>query len=248
MRMIELRNVSRYFGSKKAVQDLTLSIGQGEFFAFLGPNGAGKTTTIKMMVGLLRPTVGEVYIAGHSLEEDGLAAKQLISYVPDQPYLYEKLSGREFLEFVGRIYKMDKKSTEAGIKQYEEIFQYRDYINELSENYSHGMKQRVVLTAALIHNPRVIIIDEPMVGLDPRSARILKDLLRERSRAGCTVFISTHTLSVAEEVASRIGIINNGRLIAEGGIEEIYRHSRTVGTLEDVFLQLTREEGSEKSE
>ena len=244
MRMIELRNVSKYFGTKKAVDDLTLAIGQGEFFAFLGPNGAGKTTTMKMMVGLLRPTRGEVYMAGNSMKEDGLAAKQLISYVPDQPYLYEKLSGREFLQFVGRIYKMDEKTTEAEIEKFKEIFQYGDYINELSENYSHGMKQRVVLTAALIHNPRAIIIDEPMVGLDPKSARILKDLLRQKSKDGCTVFISTHTLSIAEEVANRIGIINNGRLIAEGSIEEIHKQGHIDDSLEDVFLQLTQEEGN----
>jgi len=246
--MIELRSVSKYFGSKRAVDELTLAVKQGEFFAFLGPNGAGKTTTIKMMVGLLRPTRGEVYVAGHSMKEDGLAAKQLISYVPDQPYLYEKLSGREFLQFVGRIYKMDAKATEAEIEKFKEIFQFGDYIDELSENYSHGMKQRVVLTAALIHNPMVIIIDEPMVGLDPKSARILKDLLRQKSRDGCTVFISTHTLSVAEEVASRIGIINNGRLVIEGGIEEIHKQGRIDGSLEDVFLQLTQEEGNEKRE
>ena len=246
--MIELKSVSKYFGTRKAVVDLSLSIQKGEFFAFLGPNGAGKTTTIKMMVGLLTPTKGEIYIGGYSIKEDGLAAKELISYVPDQPYLYEKLSGREFLEFIGRIYKMDKKKTIAEIDKFADVFEYSDYIDELTENYSHGMKQRVVITSALMHDPKVIIIDEPMVGLDPKSSRIVKDILKEKSREGCTVFISTHTLAFAEEVASSIGIIHKGRLIAEGSKDEIQQKSRIDGNFEDIFLQLTKEEESPGSE
>jgi ABC-2 type transport system ATP-binding protein len=242
--MIKLEKISKCFGTKKAVDGLTLSIDAGELFAFLGPNGAGKTTTIKMMVGLLFPTEGRIFIGGHDIIEDGLAAKELISYVPDQPYLYEKLSGREFLEFVGRIYRMDKTKVQAEIDRYRDIFEYGEYIDELSENYSHGMKQRVVLTAAFMHNPKVIIIDEPMVGLDPKSARILKELLKEKSENGCTVFFSTHTLAVAEELASSIGIIHKARLIAEGSVEDIRTRSRIDGTLEDIFLQLTREEGA----
>ena len=246
--MIEIKDVSKYFGAKKAVDHLNLSVKRGEFFAFLGPNGAGKTTTIKMIVGLLIPTDGDIFVGGHNIQEDGLAAKQLISYVPDQPYLYEKLSGREFLEFVGRVYKIDKKKVRAEIERFGKIFEYTEYIDELSESYSHGMKQRVVLTAALLHEPKVIIIDEPMVGLDPKSARILKDMLKQRSTGGCTVFISTHTLAVAAELATRIGIIHKGRLIAEGSIEEIHSRSSIEGTLEDIFLQLTQEEGTEQVE
>jgi len=246
--MIEIRNASKYFGTKKAVDHLNLSVKKGEFFAFLGPNGAGKTTTIKMIVGLLIPTEGDIFVGGHNIQQDGLAAKELISYVPDQPYLYEKLSGREFLEFVGRIYKIDKEKVLAEIERFGKIFEYTDYIDELSENYSHGMKQRVVLTAALLHEPKVIIIDEPMVGLDPKSARILKDILKQKSADGCTVFISTHTLAVAEELATRIGIIHKGRLIAEGSIDEIHSRSSVRGTLEDVFLQLTQEGGAEQLE
>lgn len=239
--MIEINGVSKHFGKKKAVDDLTLSIGRGEFFAFLGPNGAGKTTTIKMMVGLLAPTGGDIIIGGYNMKTGSIQAKELISYVPDQPYLYEKLSGREFLEFIGRIYKIGEKKIKSEIIKYTDIFECAEYIDELSENYSHGMKQRVVLAAALLHDPQVIIVDEPMVGLDPKSARILKDILKQKTKNGCTVFISTHTLSVAEEVASKIGIIDRGRLITEGTIEAIMSGSGTSANLEEVFLQLTKE-------
>jgi len=240
--MIEIVDASKHFDGKKAVDHLTLTVHPGELYAFLGPNGAGKTTTIKMIAGLLRPTSGRIAICGIDVNSESLKAKRLLSYVPDQPYLYEKLSGREFLEFVGRMYGMDSKTVEERIEHYGELFDYLDYMNELSESYSHGMKQRIVLASAFIHDPRAIVIDEPMVGLDPRSARILKDHLLERVAGGATVFISTHTLAVAEELASRIGIIHKGQLIAEGSPEELRSRGQSHRSLEEVFLTLTMEE------
>ncbi len=239
--MIEIVDASKHFDGKKAVDHLTLTVRPGELYAFLGPNGAGKTTTIKMIAGLLKPTTGRIAVCGYDVNSGDLQAKRLLSYVPDQPYLYEKLSGREFLEFVGRMYGMKKETVEERIVHYGELFAYLDYMDELSENYSHGMKQRVVLASAFIHEPKVIVIDEPMVGLDPKSARILKDHLLERVERGVSVFISTHTLTVAEELATRIGIIHKGRLIAEGSPEELRTRGKGYATLEEVFLTLTME-------
>jgi ABC-2 type transport system ATP-binding protein len=239
--MIELEHLRKEFRNVVAVQDLTLRIETGCFFAFLGPNGAGKTTTIKLITGLLKPTSGRLRICGHDVQEDGMAARQVLSYVPDQPYLYDKLSGREFLRFVGEVYGMERRPMELEIGAIAERFEMSSYLDQLAETYSHGMKQRVVIGAALLHEPRVIVIDEPMVGLDPRSSRIVKDVLRERAAAGVTVFMSTHTLSVAEELADRIGIIRRGELIADGSLEDIYEASQAGGQLEEAFLKLTEE-------
>jgi ABC-2 type transport system ATP-binding protein len=240
--MIELEHVSRAFGSKLAVDGLNLTVPGGELFAFLGPNGAGKTTTIKMLVGLLRPNAGSVRICGLDRTKAPRETSRLMGYVPDEPYLYEKLTGREFLQFVAEMYGLDREQAAGRIARETERFELAEFLDELAESYSHGMKQRVVFAAALVHDPRVLVVDEPMVGLDPRSARLTKDLLRASANAGATVFMSTHTLDVVEELADRIGIINHGRLCFLGTVEELRRqlqlHDRS---LEALFLQITEE-------
>ena len=240
---IEIEKLTKQFGPKTAVDELTLRVRPGELYAFLGPNGAGKTTTIKVITGLLRPTSGTVRVCGHDVCDSTVEAKQAISYVPDQPFLYEKLSGREFLFFVARMYRMDPAEAGRRIEELSERFGTTEYLDDLAESYSHGMKQRVIITAAILHAPKVLVIDEPMVGLDPRSVRLAKDTLRDMVNSGVCVFMSTHTLSIAEEVADRIGIIHRGSLVAEGTVDELRPHGHTSGRLEDVFLTLTREEG-----
>lgn len=236
--MIELRNVTKLFGPKRAVDDLNLDVRAGELFAFLGPNGAGKTTTIKMICGLLRPTTGAVLIDGQPA--DSPAARQKIAYVPDSPFLYDKLTGREFLRFVVEMYGIPPAKGTAKIDELVEIFEMGDYVDQLCENYSHGMKQRVVFASALVHEPAVLIVDEPLVGLDPRSARIVKDLFISQARSGVAVLMSTHLLGIAEELADTIGIINQGKLLASGTLEQIRaRAEMQHGPLEDLFLKLT---------
>ena len=247
--MIEIEGVTKRFGSKTAVRDLQLTVSAGELFAFLGPNGAGKTTTIKMIVGLLRPDEGRIRVCGHDSVDQHLESAASISYIPDQPYLYDKLTGREFLEFVARMYEMPQAEARQRIGELSELFELHDYIDDLCEGYSHGMKQRVVVTAALLHDPKVIVVDEPMVGLDPKSARLVKDTLRSKSRGGVTVFMSTHTMAVAEELADRVGIIHEGNLIALGTLAEIESmapHARCEG-LEEAFLQITAESANGRS-
>jgi ABC-2 type transport system ATP-binding protein len=236
---ILIDNVTKSYGKKTAVDGLTLSVAPGELYAFLGPNGAGKTTTMKVTTGLLRPTSGTVSVCGHDVHTDGIAARKVISYVPDQPFLYDKLTGREFLFFVGRMYGMEPDACARRIERVSKRFDTLEYIDELAEGYSHGMKQRIVLSAAILHDPRVLVIDEPMVGLDPRSGRLVKNVLREMVEDGVTVFMSTHTLSIAEEVADRVGIIYHGRLVGEGTVDELRSRGHTSGRLEDVFLTLT---------
>ena len=239
--MIHLDRVRKQYGSKTAVEGLSLEVPAGELFAFLGPNGAGKTTTIKMLVGLLFPTSGSVRIGGHDLATDGDRARQLLAYVPDQPFLYEKLTGREFLEFVADMYGLGR---EHGRRRAEEViaaFGLGEFVDDLTERYSHGMRQRTVFAAALLHEPRVLIVDEPTVGLDPRSVRLLKDLLRREADGGTTVFLSSHSLDVVEELADRIGIIDRGRLIGCGTLEALRRQAALDGSLEDVFLKITEE-------
>ncbi len=239
--MIELRNLTRRFGEVTAVDHLDLTVEPGELFVFLGPNGAGKTTTIKLITGLLRPDEGSVTVCGHNIQEEPLAARSLLSYVPDQPFLYEKLTGREFLTFVGNMYGMAAADIRDGIGRLAERFEMAGFLDEAGESYSHGMKQRVVISAALLHEPRVIVIDEPLVGLDPKGANTLKRTLREQVNAGGTVFMSTHTLGVAEETADRVGIIRRGRLVTVGDLQTVYRAARTDERLEDAFLRLTEE-------
>ncbi|MBU4305759.1 MAG: ABC transporter ATP-binding protein [Candidatus Omnitrophica bacterium] len=241
--MILIENLTKRFGELVAVDALNLEIGTGEFFAFLGPNAAGKTTTIKTLVGLLKPTQGRAQLCGYDIQRDYLKAKTLLSYIPDAPFLYDKLTGAEFLDFVLNLYPSSNREKQMKMKD-ELLFQFGldNHKYHLIENYSHGMRQKLVFAAALLHEPKVMIIDEPMVGLDPHSSRIVKDILKQKSRQGVTIFLSTHTLNVAEEIADRIGIIDKGRLIAVGTLEELKVSSGVHGKLEDVFLRLTEEE------
>jgi ABC-2 type transport system ATP-binding protein len=240
--MIELDHVTKRYGSKLAVDDLSLVIGRGELFAFLGPNGAGKTTTIKLMCGLLFPTSGRVRIGGFDLAAHGREARQLISYVPDQPFLYEKLTGREVLRFIADMYGMPQARAQDRIERMIELFGLAGFVDDLTQHYSHGMRQRTVFASALLHEPQVLIVDEPTVGLDPRSVRLLKDLLREEVKRGVTVFLSTHSLDVAQEVADRIGVVGQGRLIGCGSLDALRRQAALDGSLEEVFFKLTEEE------
>lgn len=238
--MIEFQNITRRYGSKTAVSELNLTIPAGELFAFLGPNGAGKTTTIKMLVGLLRPNSGNVSVCGHDVVRTPREAAQLIGYVPDAAFLYDKLSGREFLEFVAEMRGLDRHQTAERIARVSELFSLEPFLNDLTETYSHGMKQRLVFASALLHDPPVLVVDEPMVGLDPKSARLAKDLLRARASAGTTVFMSTHTLPVAEEIADRIGIIDSGKLRFLGTVSQLQTELSLAQTsLERLFLQVT---------
>jgi ABC-2 type transport system ATP-binding protein len=237
--MLHIENLTKRYGTTTAVADLDLHVPAGELYAFLGPNGAGKTTTIKCVAGLLWPTSGSVKVGGHDAHAEPVQAKSLLSYVPDQPYLYEKLSGREFLAFVGRLYGLDGEACRARIEALLELFDATDWADGLSEGYSHGMRQKIVLSAALLHDPKVLLIDEPMVGLDPRSSRLVRRVLRERVENGCAVLMSTHTLSVAQEVADRIGIMHHGRMVAEGTWQELRAMASSSENLEDVFLELT---------
>ncbi len=250
--MIQLDHVTKMYGSKTAVRDLTLDIAAGELFAFLGPNGAGKTTTIKMMVGLLFPTSGTVRIGGHDLVTEGDKARQLLSYVPDQPFLYEKLTGREFLQFIADMYGLPPAFAAERIAAVIELFSLHEFVDDLTERYSHGMRQRTVFASALVHEPKVLIVDEPTVGLDPRSVRELKDLLRKQADQGTTVFLSSHSLDVVEELADRIAIVDHGRLISCDTLPALRTLSAVVGSLEEVFLKLTEaaaaEIGNPKSE
>jgi len=240
--MIEIENITKRFGAKIAVDHLSLTVPGGEFFAFVGPNGAGKTTTIKLIVGLLRADEGTARICGEDIQKNAVAAKALLSHIPDQPYLYDKLTGREFLEFVARMHRIETARARRKIEELSDLLSLRDYLDDLAEEYSHGMKQRVVIASAILHDPKVIVVDEPMVGLDPRSVRVVKDLLRSLSQAGATVFMSTHTLNVAEELAGRVGIIDHGRMVAVGTLDELRRASGGAKGLEESFLRLTAEE------
>lgn len=238
--MIELIHVTKLYGNRVAVCDLSLVASKGEVFAFLGPNGAGKTTTIKMLVGLLRPTQGDVRVGGQSVTADPRRASQLVGYVPDQPCLYDKLSGREFLEFVAALRGLSGEAGAAAVQAQVEAFELSGFVDDLAESYSHGMKQRLVFAAALLHDPPVLVIDEPMVGLDPRSVRLVKDLLRARARRGTCVFLSTHLLDMAEELADRVAIVDRGKLRCCGTLAELREQlAREHTSLEQMFLEIT---------
>ena len=237
--MIELSNLVKRFGDLVAVNGVSLQVPRGEFFAILGPNAAGKTTTIKILTGLIRPTAGGASVAGFDVQKDPLEARKRMAYVPDFPFLYDKLTPAEFLRFTGELFQMTGSQIEAESRELIGRFELREYLNKQIEGLSHGTKQRVAIVSALMHRPEVFILDEPMVGLDPHHARVLKDVLKERSLAGMTVFISTHQLSVAEEMADRIGIMHRGKLIAVGTRDELRRQSGVDGALEQTFLTLT---------
>ncbi len=243
--MIDLCNVTKRYGAKTAVENLDLHIAAGELFAFLGPNGAGKTTTIKLMCGLLFPTSGTVSVGGFDLQHEGDKARRLLSYVPDQPFLYEKLTGREFLRFIAEMYGLSTAHGQRRMREVIELFELQPFVDDLTERYSHGMRQRTVFAGALLHEPRVLIIDEPTVGLDPRSVRLLKNLLRKEADGGVTVFLSTHSLDIAQELADRIGIVDHGRLVSCGPLAELRRQASSDGSLEDVFLKITEEAATE---
>jgi ABC-2 type transport system ATP-binding protein len=240
--MIELHHVTKKFGDLIAVNDLSLTVERGEFFAVLGPNAAGKTTTIKILTGLIKPNSGRARVAGYDVQEQPLEMRRRLSYVPDFPFLYDKLTPWEFFRFTGQMFRMDDARIQSAGAALIERFNLDAYVHKMIEGLSHGTRQRVAIASALLHDPEVFVIDEPMVGLDPQHARIVKDILKERSQAGMTVFLSTHQLSVAEEMADRIGIIHQGRLIAVGTRDELRRQSGSVGALEETFLALTAQD------
>jgi ABC-2 type transport system ATP-binding protein len=240
--VIELVHLVKKFGDLVAVNDVTLTIPRGEFFAVLGPNAAGKTTTLKILAGLMKPTSGNARVCGFDVQTQPLEARRRLAYVPDFPFLYEKLTAREFFRFIGQLFQMDDARIAASAQELIARFHLGEFANLPLESLSHGTRQRVAIVSALLHGPEVFVIDEPMVGLDPQHARVVKDVLKERSRAGMTVLMSTHELSVAEEMADRIGIINGGKLIAVGTRDELRQKSGASGPLEDVFLALTAEE------
>ena len=239
--MIQIDNVTKRYGPKLAVQDLTLHVPAGELFAFLGPNGAGKTTTIKMLCGLLFPTTGSVRIGGFDVRADGDHARALVSYVPDQPFLYEKLTGRELLQFTADLYAMPPARAADKIEEVIGLFHLDEFVDDLTERYSHGMRQRTVFAAALVHEPKLLIADEPTVGLDPKSIRELKTLLRKLAADGMTIFLSTHTLDIAQELADRIGILDRGKLLGCGTLTDLRKQANADGSLEDLFMKITEE-------
>jgi ABC-2 type transport system ATP-binding protein len=239
--MIEIRNLTKKFSDFTAVDDLSLRVEAGEFFGFLGPNGAGKTTTIKVMTGLYAPTSGDVRINGYDIQREPLKAKERLGYIPDMPFLYDKLTGREFLFFKGGLFGIDKRILQSKIEETVVRFEMGDWVDKRTEDYSQGMRQRLTIAATLLHDPTVIIIDELMVGLDPRSSRIVKDALKERTRAGGVIFMSTHSLPTAEELCSRIGIIHQGKLVFLDTLSKLREQKQNLdGTLESLFLELTK--------
>ena len=242
--MIELVHLVKRFGDLVAVDDISLSVPRGEFFAVLGPNAAGKTTTIRILAGLIKPSSGSARVAGYDVQAQPMEARRRLAYVPDFPFLYDKLTPWEFLRFTGQLFRMEDSRIERAAGELVDRFNLQPYLGRQIEGLSHGTRQRVAIASALLHQPEVFVLDEPMVGLDPHHARILKDVLKEKSRQGMTIFISTHQLSVAEEMADRIGIIHQGRLIAAGTRDELRRQSGQDGALEQSFLALTAQEAN----
>ncbi len=245
--LIETRSLVKRYGDKVAVNNVSYDVKAGEIFGFLGPNGAGKTTTIKIIVGLLRPSSGSVSVAGYDVQMQPLQAKAASGYVPDTPNLYAKLTGRELLRFVGDLYNLDRQLAMRRIDELLRTFDLLGAADDTIDSYSHGMQQKTALAAALMHDPRVLVLDEPTVGLDPKSARLIKDILRQMAERGTAVFLSTHILEIAERMCDRIGIINEGKLIAVGTMEELRTLDKSgQASLEDIFLSLTG--GTEEAE
>lgn len=237
--LIEADRLIKTYGEKLAVQDVSFQVRGGEIFGFLGPNGAGKTTTLKMIVGLLKPTSGTARVAGHDIQTQALLAKAACGYVPDEPNLYNKLSARELLRFVGDLYNLAPEQVARRTDDLLRLFELTSAGDDTIDSYSHGMQQKTSLAAALLHDPRALILDEPTVGLDPRSARMIKDILRQIADRGAAVMLSTHILEIAERMCDRIGIINKGQLIAIGTLEELRTLGKGEHSLEDIFLELT---------
>jgi ABC-2 type transport system ATP-binding protein len=240
--VIELIHLTKKFGDLVAVNDISLTVPRGEFFTMLGPNAAGKTTTIKILAGLIKPTSGSARVCGFDMQTQPLEARRKIAYVPDFPFLYDKLTPWEFFRFTGRLFQMPDEKIETNAGELISRFHLADFANLPLESLSHGTRQRVAIVSALLHEPEVFVIDEPMVGLDPQHARVVKDVLKARSRGGVTVLMSTHELSVAEEMADRIGIVHHGKLIAIGTRDELRKQSGASGQLEEIFLSLTTKE------
>ena len=241
--MIRIQQLNKSFGALHAVRDLTLSVPAGELFCFLGPNGAGKTTTIKMLTGLLRPDSGTIHIGGYDIRTQSVEAKRIMGYIPDMPFLYERLTPVEFLKFIADLYNVPTPHLRATIDKSLAEFGLMDARQSLIGDLSHGMRQRLLYVATFLHNPSVIFIDEPLIGLDPHSIRMIKDLLRAKARAGMTILLTTHILALAEEIGDRIGIIAGGSLIALGKMSELRAQTGVEGKLEDVFLKLTEDGG-----
>lgn len=237
--LIETQDLVKRFGEKAAVDQVTFQVAAGEVFGFLGPNGAGKTTTIKMIVGLLQPTSGSVKVGGFDLQEQPIQAKAVCGYLPDTPHLYPKLSARELLRFVGDLYEIDHERIERRSQEMLSLFELSDAADDPIDTYSHGMQQKTALASALLHDPQVLVMDEPTVGLDPRSARLIKDILRQLAQRGAAIFLSTHILEIAERMCDRIGIINDGKLIAVGTMQELRTFGKGETSLEEIFLNLT---------
>ena len=238
--MIEIKGLTKTYKDLKAVDNVNLKVREGIIFGFLGPNGAGKTTTIKMMAGVLMPTKGTIIINGKDIQTEPSEVKRCSGFIPDRPFLYEKLTGIEFLRFIAGLYKLNQSfPVEARIAELLELFELSHWHDELIESYSHGMKQRLVMCGALLHDPKVLIVDEPMVGLDPKGARLVKDIFRDQAAKGKTIFMSTHSLNVAQEVCEEVSIIQAGKIIANGTPKELKEKSGVDGNLENVFLKLT---------
>jgi len=239
MIILQTQNLTKRFGAYTAVDSVSLQVRTGEIYGFLGPNGAGKTTTIKMLAGLLKPDTGSIIINNHDLAEEPSACKRDTGYIPDRPWLFEKLTGMEYLQFIASLYSLEQGRFETAITYFLDIFDLNDRRNSLIESYSHGMRQKLIMTSMLMLDQPLLIIDEPMVGLDPKSARIVKELLKQRARNGAAIFLSTHSLEIAEELCHRIGIIKEGRLLLSGDIETLRREAGIDAGLEEIFLELT---------
>ena len=242
--MLQLKNISKTYskGNVKAVDNINLEIKSGEIFGFLGPNGAGKSTTIKMIVGLLKPDEGNIILDGINIWEEPLKAKSMISYVPDNPEIYDRLNGIDYLNFIADMYGISKEVRKERIEYYSKTFNIKDALGDIINSYSHGMKQKLVLTSALLNEPKLFILDEPMVGLDPKSSFNLKEIMRKMCDEGRTVFFSTHVMEVAEKICDRIAIINKGKIVALGTMEELRAHAKERESLENIFLELTDNE------
>jgi ABC-2 type transport system ATP-binding protein len=246
--LISIKGLTKKYGDFEAVIDLDLEVPPGEVFGFLGPNGAGKTTTIKVLAGLLPPTKGKVVVGGFDIQSHPLESKAVSGFIPDTPFLFERLTGREYLRFVGRLYGMSGKGIDDGVREQLRFFELEGWADHLIESYSHGMKKRLAMGAALLHRPRVLIVDEPMVGLDPKGARKVRELFTGLAGRGMTVFLTTHELSTAEAVCNRIGIIHHGKIVGMGSVGELAEKAHSPGSqLEEVFLRLTLESDGEEA-
>ncbi len=238
--VLVIKHLTKKFGTFTAVDDISLEVKQGEIFGFLGPNGAGKTTTIKMIAGLLQPDNGRIFINNRSLASEPKKCKQDTGYIPDRPYLFEKLTGFEFLQFIASLYNLEPETFSRNTAHYLKLFDLEDWQHHLIESYSHGMRQKLIISSIFMLEPPLIVVDEPMVGLDPKSARIVKELFKSHAAGGTSIFLSTHSLEIAEELCDRIGIILNGGLRALGNLEDLQREARLEHSdLEEIFLELT---------